>query len=614
MATESVNDWVVKVGFDSSEVEKGAKRVEKIMARLAKMQAKVIKDSTIRLALDTSGADRSIKRVKSDLEKLSTEARFGIRSTESTRRPTGPAGVGVGAGVGAAIGFQLADDRQLKIANTIDSVMRRAARNLEKNSDEFKQLNRQAEKLKRNIAGVSSRTGLEKLNNQIRILRDQTTSATSASRRMKIQMDQQRFAANALRNSIRNLGGAYASVFLAIEAGKAFFRTGKEFDSINASLLAASGSVEQAGKDFEFIKETSLGLGIRLREVATGFAKIGAAGKASGLTDDTVKEAFVDISKTVRAFGLSQDRAGLVFLGFQQILSKGVVSMQELRQQIGEQLPTAIPIAKKALKEMGSSFTSLDEAVKSGTLSAKEFVPVFSRLLREDVEGSGALAASLKTITAAQDRFLSTIDLLTIAAFEAGGKKGFITFFDNLALAGENLKPLFRVLGKVVGGTVAALGLALRAVSILITPVHILIDAWTDLFNIMASPPEDGSFSFLGSIGKAIKALVGILLIPLAIIEETIMAIERLRDKFTFEGFGDILEFPQRFANEAGTGLLRSIDAATGSNFAGESTGAVTTNSGNNITVNIEGNGDEGVIDQIEDFFQDIFSTATPSN
>jgi tape measure domain-containing protein len=327
-----------------------------------------------------------------------------------------------------------------------------------------------------------------------------------------------------------------------------------------------------------------------------------------------VKEAFSDISKTVRAFGLSQERASLVFLGFQQILSKGVVSMQELRQQIGEQLPTAIPIAQKALKVLGSSFTNLDDAVKSGTLSAKEFVPVFSRLLREDVESSGALEASLNTITASQQRFTSTLQLLTIRAFQAGGKKGFVSFFDNMTKAAENLTPLFRVIGKVVGATMSILGGALRAISILITPLHILADAFTDLFVAMGESANDKTFGFFDVITSSIKALIGILLIPLALIEEIIVAFESLRGKLDFGTLGGLSEIPGKFADAISGSVLPQLDAVLGTSLAasGDSSSR-TTNSGNNITINVEG-GDSGVVDQISDFFQDMFSTATPSN
>jgi tape measure domain-containing protein len=437
-------------------------------------------------------------------------------------------------------------------------------------------------------------------------------------------MNSQKFAANSLRNSVRNLGAAYASVFVAIEGAKAFFNTGKEFDSINASLLAASGSYAQAGKDFEFIKDISLGLGIGLKDVATGFAKIGAAGRASGLSTGVIQESFSDISKTVRAFGLSQDRASLVFLGFQQILSKGVVSMQELRQQIGEQLPTAIPIAKKALKEMGSSFTNLDDAVKSGTLSAKEFVPVFARLLRQDVESSGALEASLNTITAAQQRFTSTLDLLTIRSFQAGAKTGLVSFFDNVAMAAENLAPLFRVIGKVVNVVATGLGGLLRVVTILISPLLIITDVLTNLWGVFSDGTKDvdqsaGFFDATidGMIAK-IKSLVGWLLVPLGAIEALSLAFESLSDKFDFTTFGGIAKAATLAPQLAGRKALESFGVTFDKPFLPEKSESTTStvNSGNTITVSIDaaGSNPDELRTALDEWSQEMFGAAVPSS
>jgi tape measure domain-containing protein len=727
MATETVNDWVVKVGFDDSEVVKGAKRVEKVMQRLARTQAKLNKNigkvSSIKVDLDTSAFDKSARKIESTLNRFAKTRAKVNRGDELVTKPpkrvktpkTSPASnilkkeqdelktinsleakrlqlrrsierakdldIETGGFTRSLRGgkvdrleqrrlelenlitkekrkqkdlaektaklnlatakvapvvtppkpkvtkapskFQLTDERQLKLANTIDSVIRRAARGLDKNSEGFNKLNAEAGRLKKTISGVGSRIGLEKLNNQIRILRDNTTSATATSRRLTQQMDSQKFASNSLRNSIRNLGAQYASVFLAIEGARAFFNTGREFDSINASLLAASGSYVQAGKDFEFIKDISLGLGIGLSDVATGFAKIGAAGRASGLSTGVIQQSFSDISKTVRAFGLSQDRAGLVFLGFQQILSKGVVSMQELRQQIGEQLPTAIPIAKKALKAMGSSFTSLDDAVKSGTLSAKEFVPIFSRLLRENVEESGALEASLNTITAAQQRFTSTLQLLTIRSFQAGGKKGLVFFFNKITEAAEVFAPSFKILGKVVGAAATALGGLLRAVSIMAIPFQTLIGLVNDLLGALLDIPdatEEGATNFSKLIDGmliSLKFLIGALLIIPGLIEEFFLAIDRIKDKFDFGSLSGILDVPGQIASAAGRQALETFGATFEKPLFPEKneTSTSTVNSGNNITVTIDATGAEsdGVIDQIEDFFQDLFKTAVPS-
>lgn len=400
MAKTVINDWVVKVGFDSTEFNKGIKAAEKKVEGLAKRMA--------RLQSKSMGS--------------------GTNRTQRARQPQG---------------FTLLDDRQLKIANTIDSIVRRAERGLGKTSQDFKDVANSADILKRKIRDVDSKVGLEKLNNEIRKLRENTTAATARTRALTNAMQKQRFVANATKDSIRNLARSYVSVFAAVEVGRFVLNTTAQFDSLRASLLAASGDAETAAKDFEFIKRTSLGLGVQLSSVADGYRQIGAAGRFSNLTTEQTKDVFLAATEASRAFGLSADRTQLVYLAFSQILSKGKVSQEELRRQLGEQLPGAMAIAAKA---MNVTTSELESMIQKG-ISAEEFLPKFAAELRSSVKDSGALAASLNTVTAAQQRLSSELQLGIVGFSDAGGKEGIISLFEGLSFVVKSLKPILKAIG-----------------------------------------------------------------------------------------------------------------------------------------------------------------------
>lgn len=684
MATETVNDWVVSVGMDTSKVEQGAKRIEKIMRKLAKTQARLLprtleqriklntsdfdrqmarfQNTRINVNLDTAKVNKQLRNLKGQApaqilipvslnttkfdkqlrkirEQLQQQVQIPVSPTSSPidmtrpprrdrpnepresrepREPRQPRGDQP---------FNLPVERQLRLANTLDSVVRRANRQLGNTSSEFQEINREAQRLRGLISGISSRPDLERFNNSIRVMRDEVTSSAQAMRRLNGTISRQQALTNSLSNSFNNLGARYASVFLAVEGARAFFQIGSQFDSINSSLMAASGSAEQAGKDFEFIKNTSMSLGIGLKDVAEGFAKIGAAGRASGLTSGEIQNTFLDISKSVRAFGLSSDRASLVFLGFQQMLSKGVVSMQELRQQIGEQLPTALPIAKEALKEMGSEFTNFQKAIESGTIQAEEFVPIFARLLRENVQESGALEASLNTITAAQQRFTSTIQLLTVSAFQAGGKKGIVFFFNQMTEAATRLQPLFRNLGRVVGVLGVILGGLIRVTGLILAPFIALIDlfigAGAELIDLGVN--FDHTNEKMGVMAKTVHILARVfaglaaaILAPFAALEFFADKMEDLQKKHGALGALGVLANPDRFDKRISEDPVERLRSkfAIGTGAEPTNSTASNVNSGNNIEVNIDatGNDADGIGDVVSDFLQDMFSGATPNN
>ena len=78
--------------------------------------------------------------------------------------------------------------------------------------------------------------------------------------------------------------------------------------------------------------------------------------------------------------GMSADRVALALDALGQMASKGTVSMEELRQQLGDSLPGATAIAAKGL---GLTTSELTKLVESGQLSTEQFFPAFRRGLEE---------------------------------------------------------------------------------------------------------------------------------------------------------------------------------------------------------------------------------------
>lgn len=400
-------------------------------------------------------------------------------------------------------GFDLDAARQLKMVNTIDSVVRRARRGLDETSEDFQQITQRAERLKRTISGIGSKTDLERFNNQVRLLRENTTQATMAQRKLNAQIQRQKFIARATTDSIRNLARSYVSVFAAFEGASFAIRVGKEFEDLSATMLLSSGSSEQAAKDFEFVRNMSMKMGLDLRGTTRAFTKFAVAANTGGLSAEKAKAVFTDLSTSIRATGLSQDRANLAFLGFQQMLAGPVVQAQEMNQII-EQMPQFTGMAKRALAEMGMEVDNYREAVATGTVESKEFVTIVTRMMSEQAKQTGAYEKSLKSMTAAQGRFTTSLELSLNEFFGAGGKEGIVKVFGALTDIVVTLQPMikilggtFRLLGTVIGGVVGALGSATRSMFSLVSMAGDVVGGITDI--ISTSEQADDT---VGDIGK----------------------------------------------------------------------------------------------------------------
>src|SRR5690606_22452128 len=108
---------------------------------------------------------------------------------------------------------------------------------------------------------------------------------------------------------------------------------------------------------------------------------------------------------------LSTDELKGVYLALEQMLSKGKVTTEELRRQLGERLPGAMGIMAKAV---GVSVSQLDKMLKKGEVLSSVALPKFAKAL-EEAYGIGALetvdnlATGVGKLGGAWDRLVLTI-------------------------------------------------------------------------------------------------------------------------------------------------------------------------------------------------------------
>lgn len=163
------------------------------------------------------------------------------------------------------------------------------------------------------------------------------------------------------------------------------FDVSVEFDRMVRSMNAATGSVSAGANAIGFLKDESQRLGLIFRDQIRSFQLLTAAAKGTVISYDEVKEIYLAVAEASTVMQLSQEQSKLAIFALQQMISKGVVSMEELRRQLGDQIPGAFQIAARA---MGITTSELVEFVESGELLAEEFVPAFAKQLREELAGS----------------------------------------------------------------------------------------------------------------------------------------------------------------------------------------------------------------------------------
>ena len=147
-----------------------------------------------------------------------------------------------------------------------------------------------------------------------------------------------------------------------------FIRANAEFEKTTAILGGLSGSAtsvseatENLDNELERLEELATRTPFTMQALQNSMVKL----KAGGIDNlDFSMQALID---SVARFGGGANELDRASIAIQQMAGKGVVSMEELRQQLGEAVPNAMALMARGL---GLSMAELAKLVESGTLEA----------------------------------------------------------------------------------------------------------------------------------------------------------------------------------------------------------------------------------------------------
>lgn len=195
---------------------------------------------------------------------------------------------------------------------------------------------------------------------------------------------------------------------------KAFIDSNVELERFEKGMVAVSGSSAAAKAELEFLRGVTSTLGIEFGAAANGFLSLSAATKGTALEGEATRTVFEAVAKAMSALGRSSDETNGALLAISQIVSKGTVSMEELRGQLGERLPGAFQVAARS---MGLTTEELGKLVESGQLAAADFLPKFAAELNKTFSG-----ATFDGYTNALSRLKNNIsETFTVVGAETGG-------------------------------------------------------------------------------------------------------------------------------------------------------------------------------------------------
>lgn len=151
--------------------------------------------------------------------------------------------------------------------------------------------------------------------------------------------------------------------------------TAREAGRARVVLRNISTDTREYARSLKFLAELTDKYGTDLIGTTEAFAKFKAAATPAGIAMAEQERIFSNISKAMASFGISGGEAALTMMAITQMMSKGKISSEELRRQLGERMPVAMQAMANAA---GVSMSQLDKLLKEGKLRSAEIMGKFS--------------------------------------------------------------------------------------------------------------------------------------------------------------------------------------------------------------------------------------------
>ncbi len=303
------------------------------------------------------------------------------------------------------------------------------------------------------------------------------------------------------------VGGITLAAVAIAKLSKAAVNATRDLESLEARLALFSDSTEDANRQFKLVIAVANKAGLPLKEVADGFSRLIAAAQGTALEGRLIEDVFRKITITAGNLRLSGDDLTGILKALEQMLSKGKVTAEELRQQLGDRLFGAFKIAAGGIH---LTTQELDKMLKKGQILSEGFLPRFANQIvktfgidiTKKVQG---INASINNLTTSFTLFSKAVDVVFGVSQTLGKALDALTsVFDNMRMNAANLT---RGLGAVAGGLIGLFAPAIvKGVFFLVLLLKQLTAA---IFAVNIALVSGAGLKFLGFLARLALAAAG---------------------------------------------------------------------------------------------------------
>lgn len=179
----------------------------------------------------------------------------------------------------------------------------------------------------------------------------------------------------------------------AVAFGNEVTNVTAKFEGYENAIRFASG--QEGVKNLAFLDKSISDLKLNIDASYKGFQTLTGSLKGTALEGKATRDIFESVGIAATVMNLTAEQSEGAFLAISQMASKGKVSAEELRGQLGERIPGALAIASRA---MGLNQVQFNKMLDSGQIYAEDFLPKFAKELKKTFQdGLPAAAKSMQS-------------------------------------------------------------------------------------------------------------------------------------------------------------------------------------------------------------------------
>lgn len=304
-----------------------------------------------------------------------------------------------------------------------------------------------------------------------------------------------------LRGEVLGMATAFIGIQSAVKLANDSLEAYRSKLAIQTRLSVLVGNDAKAiGNEWNYLQGQADRLGFGFEQMAMSYSKFAIAAKMSGATLQEARFIFEGFAEAARASKMSTEDFDGSLKAVEQMLSKGSIQAEELRQQLGDRLPGAFQLAARAANLSVAEFT---KAMANGQISS-DFVINIARELKTVYKD--ILPTAVDTMVAAEGRLQTAYYNFRLSIAESGLVEAYSQFVAKLTnvLKGDQGAALAGQLSSLFSSVVDLLGFIADHADVAKTALLAMV-------GVQVLMQFSGLVMAIGNIATALKTLYSVI-------------------------------------------------------------------------------------------------------